>query len=156
MMKCGDSVPGDRPVLVSSCLMGIPCQYDGRRSANTPPLAPGAEAVHACPEALGGLSTPRPRAEIVGGDGYDVLDGNARVKTESNEDVTESYIRGAQRLLRIAQAKGVERAILQDHSPACGSSKISDGTFLRKRVPGVGVAAALLRRNGITVDGCDC
>ena len=154
-MKSSGSPQRAQSVLVSSCLMGIPCQYDGQRSANKPTLAPDTPVVHACPEALGGLPTPRPRAEIVGGDGHDVLDGKARVKTEGNEDVTDKYIEGAERLLRIVRAKGIEHAELQDHSPACGSSKISDGTFRRRRIPGVGVAAALLIRNGIKVDGCD-
>jgi uncharacterized protein YbbK (DUF523 family) len=140
-------------VLVSSCLMGVACRYDGRRGTVAPPLAKDAKVFHACPEALGGLLTPRARAEIVGGNGFDVLDGKATVKTDTNEDVTKQYVEGAKRLLKIAQAGHVQRVILQDYSPACGVSEISDGTFQRQRIPGVGVAAALLIRNGFSVDG---
>jgi len=108
-------------------------------------------AVLVCPEVDGGLGTPRPPAEIVGGDGADVLAGRARVVTVQGEDVTEAYIRGAERALRVAEQRGATRAILKARSPSCGSGNIYDGTFSKTLLAGDGVTAALLKMNGIDV-----
>ncbi|GIG91362.1 DUF523 domain-containing protein [Plantactinospora endophytica] len=146
------SGPGDAPLfLMSACLAGTRCAYDG--GAAKEEVAPGADARVrlVCPEVMGGLGTPRDRAEIVGGDGFDVLDGRARVLTYRGEDVTEAYLAGARRTLRIARDSGAAGAVLQDYSPSCGCRQISDGTFRRNRVGGQGVTAALLLRNGFQV-----
>ncbi|MEN3609499.1 DUF523 domain-containing protein [Plantactinospora sp. ZYX-F-223] len=137
--------------LMSACLAGTRCAYDG--GAAKEEVAPGADARVrlVCPEVMGGLPTPRDRAEIVGGDGFDVLDGRARVLTHRGEDVTEAYLAGARRTLRIARASGAVGAVLQDYSPSCGCRQISDGTFRRNRIAGQGVTAALLLRNGFQV-----
>lgn len=113
-------------------------------------LAAGA-AVPVCPEVLGGLGTPRRPAEIVGGDGTDVLDGAARVLDDRGADVTAQYLTGAAAALRAARATGARRAVLADGSPSCGSSHLHDGSFAGRVRPGVGVTAALLRREGIEV-----
>ena len=88
-----------RLYLVSACLLGLPCAYDGRGRPVDGLLALAAcgQVVPICPEAAGGLPIPRPPAEIVGGDGGDVLDGRARVVTVAGDDVTAAFLRGAAR-----------------------------------------------------------
>lgn len=104
-----------------------------------------------CPEEDGGLGTPRPAAEIQGGDGSDVLDGRARVVTKAGVDVTQEYVAGARFALERALAVGAETAILKARSPSCGSGCIYDGTFTRTTTTGDGVTVALLQREGFTV-----
>ncbi|MEQ4300141.1 DUF523 domain-containing protein [Plantactinospora sp. B6F1] len=151
-----DAVPasaaGAAPLfLMSACLAGTRCAYDGGAAREEVAPAADARVRLVCPEVMGGLPTPRDRAEIVGGDGFDVLDGDARVLTDRGEDVTEAYLAGARRTLRIARATGAVGAVLQDYSPSCGCRQVSDGTFRRNRVAGQGVTAALLLRNGFQV-----
>lgn len=140
-------------ILVSACLGGVQCKYNGQSAGQMPSGADLDGVILVCPEELGGLSTPRSRAEIVGGDGYDVLDGKARVVTSDDEDVTEEYVVGAYRTLEIAQKSETFTAVLQEFSPSCGRHMISDGSFTRTRINGVGVTTALLMRNGIDVVG---
>jgi len=94
--------------IVSACLAGVRCRYDGedREDPKVLELLAGGEAVPVCPEQLGGLPTPRSRAEFVGGDGEDVLDGRARVVSEEGVDVTDFFLRGAEEVLRIAVCSG--------------------------------------------------
>lgn len=141
------------PVLVSACLAGCECRYDGRANPakKVSELVEQGRAVQVCPEEDGGLATPRPAAEIVGGDGHDVLDGRAKVMTSDGSDVTAAYIRGAEEALATAKEAGATKAILKSRSPSCGKGAIYDGTFSRTRVEGDGVTAALLARNGIDV-----
>ncbi len=144
---------GSGPVLVSACLAGRACRFDGtgaRQDAVTKLIAEG-RAVLVCPEVDGGLGTPRPPAEIVGGDGSDVLAGRARVVADTGRDVTEEYLRGARKALEAAREAGAEVAILKARSPSCGKTAIYDGTFTRTLQAGDGVTAALLARNGIAV-----
>ncbi|WP_232666344.1 DUF523 domain-containing protein [Pseudonocardia sp. TRM90224] len=143
--------------LVSACLAGMHCRYDGQSRTNAEVVAAvdAGTAVPACPEMLGGLTTPRQPAEIVGGDGDDVLDGIATVRTDDGEDVTAQYVVGARRALAIATAVGAEHATLHQRSPSCGCGQRYDGTFTGSVTAGAGVTAALLRRNGITVTPAD-
>lgn len=104
-----------------------------------------------CPEVDGGLATPRPAAEIVGGDGHDVLDGLARVLTIDGEDVTDAFVRGADIAVRAAVEAGAKRAVLKARSPSCGCGRTYDGTFSGVLRTGDGVTAAALRRSGIHV-----
>jgi uncharacterized protein YbbK (DUF523 family) len=141
--------------LVSGCLAGQKCRYDGGHWS-VDALRAAAEAgemVPVCPERLGGLPAPRGAAEIVRGTAEDVLDGKARVMDCYGQDVTGPFVTGAQEVLALAMALRVDRAILKEHSPSCGSSSGYDGTFTRAKVAGEGVCAALLRRNGIKVEG---
>ncbi|MEA2452674.1 MAG: hypothetical protein QOG04_1384 [Actinomycetota bacterium] len=140
-------------VLVSACLAGCACRYDGEanETSEVARLVAEGRAVQVCPEEDGGLPTPRPPAEIVGGDGHDVIAGRARVMTKDGVDVTHVYLAGAQRALEAAQAAGVTRAILKARSPSCGKGVIYDGTFSRSRIEGDGVTTALLTQNGIEV-----
>lgn len=146
-------ITGDQPVLVSACLAGRRCRFDGSANPDddvTRLVAEG-RAVLVCPEVDGGLGTPRPAAEIVGGDGLDVLEGRARVVTEDGADVTEAFVRGAERALAAARRAGARVAILKARSPSCGAEEVYDGTFSRSLQPGAGVTAALLTSNGVTV-----
>jgi uncharacterized protein YbbK (DUF523 family) len=139
--------------LVSACLLGIRTRYDGG-CCPVPrliQLAAWGLAVPICPEVAGGLPVPRPPAEIVGGDGQAVLDGQARVLTIEGEDVTEAFLAGARQALETAQRLGIRRAVLKDDSPSCGCRRTYDGAFSDHKVSGQGVTAALLQRNGITV-----
>lgn len=138
-------------VLMSACLAGTRCAYDGGAAREQVEVVGTAPVRLVCPEVMGGLPTPRDRAEIVGGDGFDVLDGRARVMTYRGEDVTEAYVAGARRVLAIARTTGATGAVLQDYSPACGCRQVSDGSFTRNRVDGMGVTAALLDRSGIAL-----
>jgi uncharacterized protein YbbK (DUF523 family) len=144
-----------KKILVSACLMGRPVRYDGRAAGQGDGLLQQWQAegrlVIICPELAGDLPVPRPAAEIKGGSGADVLDGRAAIVTAAGEDVTESFLLGAQRTLDLAIEQGVRIAILKQRSPSCGSREIYDGRFADRRIPGEGATAALLRRNGIVV-----
>ena len=111
----------------------------------------GEELIPVCPEQLGGLSTPRPPAEIVGGDGADVLDGCASVITVEGEDKTREFLDGAHQTLEIAKSQNAAHAILKSRSPSCGCGRIYNGTFTGALGDGDGVTASLLRRHGIQV-----
>jgi uncharacterized protein YbbK (DUF523 family) len=89
-----------------------------------------------CPEIAGGLDTPRPPTEIVGGSGEGAIDGRAHVLTVTGEDVTEARVRGAERAVAAAKRYNVTAAILRQRSPSCGSSRIYDGTHAGRPVPG--------------------
>jgi uncharacterized protein YbbK (DUF523 family) len=144
---------GSARVLVSACLGGRPCRYDGSSNPDdrVARLLASGRAALACPEVDGGLGTPRPPAEIVGGDGDDVLEGRARVVTCDGTDVTAAYVAGAEHALRTAVRAGATLAVLKARSPSCGVNGVYDGTFSRTLTDGEGVTAALLRRNGIRV-----
>ena len=132
-------------VLISACLLGLKCRYDGGGKA-LPPLAEllgraDLSFVPVCPEQLGGLPTPRPPAERVG----------ERVRTRDGGDVTEQYARGAAQAEELARLTGCRCALLKARSPSCGSGVIYDGTFTGARVSGDGLAAAALRERGVAL-----
>lgn len=139
-------------ILISSCLFGIPCRYDGTCSniAEVKGLA-RREMVPVCPEVLGGLPVPRPPAEIQGGTGLDVLSGSARIVNVTGADVTEAYVKGAFLALSVGLLSGCRKAILKARSPACGLGWIYDGTFSRTLRRGDGVLASLLRAYGFSI-----
>lgn len=140
-------------ILISACLLGVNCRYDGgnSRDENAINLRQHDELIPVCPEEAGGLPTPRPAVEIVGGDGNDVLDGKAKVLTADGDDKTEEFLKGAQFALELAQSKGATSVILKSKSPSCGCGKVYDGTFTKTLVSGDGVTTALLKRHGIEV-----
>jgi uncharacterized protein YbbK (DUF523 family) len=140
-------------LIVSACLAGEKCRYtgDGFDCPELRKLVEEGKAVPVCPEVLGGLPVPRDPNEIVGGDGFDVLDGRAWVLTSGGEDKTDVFLRGAGEVLAIARKHGARVAILKERSPSCGSSMIYDGTFSGKKIPGCGCTAALLIREGLRV-----
>lgn len=143
----------DPPVLVSACLAGRACRFDGSSNKDDAVgrLVAEGRAVLVCPEEDGGLETPRPPAEIVGGDGHDVLAGRARVVTRDGADVTGAYLRGARAALDAARRTGAEVAILKARSPSCGKGCIYDGSFTGAQTEGDGVTTALLEANGFRV-----
>lgn len=140
-------------ILVSRCLCGEQCKYNGGHNyrEEVAKLCNQEAVVLACPEVLGGLPTPRIPAEIIGGSGEDVLAGKAYVVTKTGKDVTKAFIEGAYKALEIAQAHGATQAILKANSPSCGCGSIYDGTFKGMLIPGLGVTAALLKAHGIEV-----
>ncbi|MEK5231376.1 DUF523 domain-containing protein [Lysinibacillus sp. FSL K6-0232] len=140
-------------ILISACLAGLNIRYNGTNSLDEQiqKLVLDNKAVTVCPELMGGFSTPREPAEIVGGIGEDVLDGKAAVVEKSGRDVTELYVKGAYATLHKALEVGATKVILKEYSPSCGSVMIYNGDFNGTKIAGAGVTTALLRRHGIEV-----
>jgi uncharacterized protein YbbK (DUF523 family) len=139
--------------LVSACLLGVNCNFEGKNWLDPTLLKEFAKGnlFPVCPEVLGGSSIPRGPAEIIGGDGQDVLEGKAKVINIDGVDVSRKFVKGAFETLRIAQAVGATEALLIEKSPSCGCGKIFDGTFSDKFKDGYGVTVALLKQNGIEI-----
>jgi uncharacterized protein YbbK (DUF523 family) len=136
-------------VLVSKCLTGELCRWDGGRlDGSTNVRLREFEIYPICPEMEGGLLCPRPKAEIADGDGYDVLDGRTRVKDDIGSDITGHFLKGAQMSLNLALEHNIKKAFLKEKSPSCGVNFIYKGGH---RTKGVGVTTALLKRNGVEV-----
>ena len=138
-------------ILVSSCLLGECTKYSGGHNLHTFFETKREGIISVCPEVMGGLDTPRPPAEILGGSGADVIEGVCKVCSKVGTDVTAEFVRGAQAALALAKEHRVEYAVLKESSPSCGSHTIYDGTFSGVKRAGEGVTASLLRANGITV-----
>jgi uncharacterized protein YbbK (DUF523 family) len=136
-------------VMVSACLLGRKCRYDGEARLD-PALVErlaGVEIAAICPEVMGGLSVPRPRSRMVGGTGREVVAGRAQIVFEdSGKDVTSAFLHGAREALRLAQERNVRRAYLKSKSPSCGVGRVS---VAGEVVEGWGVAAWLLRSCGV-------
>ncbi|MGI5898353.1 MAG: DUF523 domain-containing protein [Christensenellales bacterium] len=130
-------------LIVSACLCGVKCRYDG--SDNAVPglvrLWKEGRAIAFCPEEGGGLPTPRPPCEIIGGN---VIDKNG-------EDKTSAFEKGGRMMLKLAEEHGAKKAVLKESSPSCGVNFIYDGSFSGKKIEGRGIAAALLHENGIEI-----
>ena len=130
-------------ILVSKCLLGCPCRYDGKDN-NHPAVMDfldGYEVVAVCPEQLGGLPTPRPPSERIGD----------KVIAKTGEDFTLQFERGGQKALQIAKESHIFVCVLKARSPSCGSGIIYDGTFTHTKVKGDGVTAEALKREGFPV-----
>jgi uncharacterized protein YbbK (DUF523 family) len=130
-------------ILVSACLLGTPCRYDGKSKPvnSVINLKSKYELIPVCAEVLGGLPTPRIGAEIV----------KDRVLRADGVDVTENYKNGAQEVLKIARQNNCKIAILKSKSPSCGKNGVYDGTFTRTLINKNGILADLLIKNGICV-----
>ena len=133
--------------ICSACLLGIRCRSDGRAKPDPRALALAEKEIliPACPEQMGGLPTPRERAEIAG------AGKQRKVFSESGKDLTENFAKGAEEVLKLAKLFNIKEAILKQKSPSCGSGLIYDGTFSKKTARGDGITAALLKKNGIKV-----
>ena len=132
-------------ILVSACLLGVACRYDGKSKPVEWVLDLGDKftLVPFCPEVYGGLTTPRLPSEIVGD----------KVLHNDGTDVTEQYKKGAEEALRVAKLYNCRYAILKEKSPSCGKGKIYSGNFDRTLIDGDGITTRLLTENGIKVFG---
>ncbi|MGL5436655.1 MAG: DUF523 domain-containing protein [Lachnospiraceae bacterium] len=132
-------------ILVSSCLLGVRCRYNGQGEAVAwlEELADDIILIPVCPEVMGGLPTPREPAERT----------KSGILTKSGLDVTAEYMEGARQVLSLAKWFGSSCAILKERSPSCGSNMIYDGTHLGRLIRGDGKAAELLKQHGIYVFG---
>ncbi|MBQ4283284.1 MAG: DUF523 domain-containing protein [Lachnospira sp.] len=140
-------------ILVSACLLGVHCRYDGKCqdipefAKHLPQLMEKYNLIPVCPEVFGGMTTPRLPSEIVSG-----KEGNEfRVRNSAGEDVTDNFVRGAKEAVHLAKLYNCRYAILKKRSPSCGSGLVYDGTFSKTLVEGDGVAAAMLKEAGVVV-----
>lgn len=138
-------------ILVSACLAGINCKYNGGNNYNEKVfnLVKEGKAIPVCPEQLGGLTTPREPSEIK------IIDGKRYVINKEGIDVTEEFEKGAEEVLALVKKLDIKKAILQTRSPSCGRGKIYSGNFDRNLVDGNGILADLLLKNGIEVINSD-
>ena len=141
-------------ILVSACLLGEAVRYDGAAHGPFAQLqawqAEG-RVLALCPEMAGGLPTPRPPAEILGGQGRAVLAGQQVVRDCHGRDVSDAFRAGAARALALVREQGIGLAVLKARSPSCGNTHNYDGHFNGTLVAGEGVTAALLKRHGVQV-----
>ena len=151
-------------IAASACLFGFNCRYDGncKKNSDLIKLLESEKILPICPEQLGGLPTPRAPSNLVGGNGFDVLDGNAKIINIYGDDNTEAFIEGAYAALDMISKQKIRRCFLKDKSPSCGvgcrtqcsqktnayknSKYLITSTFL------TGVTAALLIRNRIIIE----
>ena len=135
---------GAKPrILVSACLLGVRCRYDGGGILlpDIGALLDRCEWIPVCPEQLGGLPTPRAPSERRGD----------RVVTRDGTEVTAFFHRGAEEVCRLATLYGARIALLKQRSPSCGCGKIYDGSFSGRVIPGEGITAQMLRETGVRV-----
>ena len=132
-------------ILVSACLLGVGCRYDGESKPNDAVLALLGRhtLIPVCGEVMGGLPTPRIPSERRG----------EAVSNAAGQDVTAAYRRGAAEVVRLADLYGARIAIMKERSPACGSGQIYDGTFTHTLTDGWGVTAEALAQHGVAVYG---
>lgn len=132
-------------IIVSACLMGVRCRYNGRGEwdEGVRALMANHHLIPVCPEIYGGLPTPREPAELSAG----------RVVTCAGSDVTGQYERGAAEVLKLAECFGCKLAIMKKRSPSCGAGRIYDGTFTGTLTDGDGITVRLLKEHGIRVFG---
>ena len=132
-------------ILVSACLIGIGCRYDGKHKVNEDVLSLKEKfnLIPVCPEIYGGLPTPRVPSERIG----------EKVMMKDGTDVTENYKRGALEALELCRIYDIKTAILKERSPSCGKGQIYDGSFSGKLTERDGVTAELLISEGVRVLG---
>lgn len=132
-------------ILVSACLLGENCKYNGGNNKNEEVIALKNKhtLIPICPECFGGLPIPRVPSEIFGN----------KVISKNGEDLTEYFLDGAEKALYVAEESGCQVAILKERSPSCGFGKIYDGTFSGNIINGNGITAQLLYDNGIRIFG---
>lgn len=130
-------------VLISACLLGVNCKYNGENNyqEEVEKIIKEYNVIPICPEIYGGLSTPRIPSEIK----------DNKVINKNNEDVTKYFVKGATETLKLAKMLNVKKAYLKAKSPSCGAGKIYDGTFTNTLTEGYGITAKLLKENGIEI-----
>ncbi len=133
----------NKNILVSSCLLGVNCKYNGGNNLNKElvEFLKKYNVISACPEVLGGLPTPRIPSEICGG----------KVINEEGSDVTDNFKLGAKKTLEIAKENDCTHAIFKKNSPSCGFNGVYDGTFTSRIIKKNGITSDLLYQNGIVI-----
>lgn len=128
--------------LVSGCLVGLCTRYDGQIKPSQECLKrlKGSIWIPICPEQLGGLPTPRDAADIIDGNGFEVLEGTKHVVTKSGIDVSRQFIKGAEQVLAIARSHKIKGVYLKSGSPSCAATG------------NLGVTAALLKQHGYVIE----
>ncbi|MCK5883473.1 MAG: DUF523 domain-containing protein [Bacteriovoracaceae bacterium] len=131
------------PILMSTCLLGVRCRYDGshQERAEMIELLKNENVIPVCGEQMGGLTTPREPSEEV----------NGKILSISGKDVSHQFHRGAEDILKLAKIIGAKKAYLKTDSPMCGCGKIYDGTFSGVMINGDGELTKLLKKNDIEV-----
>lgn len=134
-------------ILVSACLLGENCKYSGgnNRSEDVLSFVRGHEVIAVCPEVLGGLSVPRPSAEIVDG----------VVMNKNGESVDAQFRSGVEKALEMIRGRRIDLAVLQPRSPSCGVRQVYDGTFSGRLREGSGLLAQALKELGVPVVDAD-
>lgn len=143
-MAQGRRIDKSGVIFVSACLLGVPCRYNGTHafSKKVYNYVKNLLFLPVCPEVMAGLGVPREQAWFSGGDGEDVIKGNARVTT-GNEDVTALFIHGARMVIELMRGIEVVGAILKEGSPSCGVERVNiDGRIM----PGKGILSAVLKK----------
>lgn len=135
-------------VLISACLLGVSCRYDGLSKPLDTKIIENLRSryhlIPICPEIFGGLPTPRIPAEI---------QADRRVLRKDGKDITDEYKKGAKEALRLAKLFDCKLSILKERSPSCGSGVIYDGSFTGNKINGDGITAELLKKEGIRIIG---
>ena len=143
-----------KKILISACLLGKNCRYNGGHSQLTELEEIDVEWIPVCPEELGGLGTPRPSAEMQGS-AEDILNGKGKVLTNKGKNVTAEFIQGAEKSLQLGLEVEVKIAVLKSKSPSCGIGKIYDGSFTKSLKIGNGIFAHLCHENDIACISSD-
>ncbi len=139
-------------VLVSACLIGIPCRYDGDSSFKESLLKEliGKIVVSVCPELMGGMGVPRVPFELPSLNYDKIFGGEEKIMNKEDEDITEKAINGCLKVLEVCKALGIEKAYLKENSPSCGVNQVYINGVKNK---GMGICAYLLKKNDIIVIG---
>ncbi len=130
-------------LIISACLLGTNCKYNGKNNYSelVEELKKKYELIPVCPEVMGGLSIPRLPSEINGD----------KVISKDGTDVTFNFLSGAYQVQQLVGIYNINKALLKDGSPSCGSTYIYDGTFTKNRINGMGITAKLLNENNIKI-----
>ena len=139
--------------LISACLCGVNCKYNGLNNYNEicDKLLASGKAILVCPEQLGGLPTPRIPSEIIGESSNILNYNNGSVIDKNGNDVTPQFVKGAKETLQIAKKLNIKKAILKDGSPSCGVNYIYDGNFNGTKIKGMGLTVQLLKESSIDI-----
>ena len=137
-----------KTILISACLLGKNCRYNGGHSQLTELEEIDVEWIPVCPEEFGGLGTPRPSAEMQE-NAETILNGKGEIITNKGKTVTAEFIQGAEKSLQLGLEAEVKIAVLKSKSPSCGIGKIYDGSFTKTLKTGNGIFAHLCHKNDI-------
>ncbi len=139
-----------KKIMISACLLGINCKYDGQNNMNQSLVDLIKKSNHfiipVCPEQLGGLTTPRVPCEIILNNQDHIL-----IRNQEGIDVTQQFINGAEECIKIVELQGIDYAILKERSPSCGTHFIYDGSFTHSVIKGQGVLSQQLTKKGLKV-----